>query len=560
MSLEDRLDGTAFAQLLRAGHARLKQHVDVVNALNVFPVPDGDTGTNMELSLASGVARLAERDEWPLGSAAQALAAGLLMGARGNSGVILSQLFRGFLKVTQRVDALDIETFAAALQEGVQIAYRAVSKPVEGTMLTVAREAAAAGVREARHATSFAAWMASVYDAAKTALERTPEQLAVLKEAGVVDSGGQGLVYIYEGFLAWLQGDVAVDTPVETARHAAAPRNDALDFAAAQIDHDGEYGYCTEVLVRVAEMSTEDAERQLRERLGTYGDSLLVVGADDLVKVHVHTLHPGRVLEDAIALGPLVKIKIDNMTEQHADIRGTAEPLHPEASAEGKTDGKAAGKAVAIVAVAAGEGLQRVFASLGADVVIAGGQTMNPSTEDIVEAVRSTASVETIVLPNNKNIVMAANQAREVLGRHVHVVPTTSIPEGIAALMSFHPEDSVADNTRRMTEAIRRVHAGQVVRAVRDSVYQDRAIKANQFLGLVNQELMDVQDDRLAVAMNVIRAMGGMDAELLTVFYGSGVPEEEVNQLCEDVQQTFGLEVERQYGGQPVYDYIFALE
>lgn len=569
MASLQRLDGLQFVQLLRSGHARLKQCKDTVNALNIFPVPDGDTGTNMELSLASGVSRLASQDDWRLHAAAQALAAGLLMGARGNSGVILSQLFRGFLKPTQQASTLDVNGFANALQEGVVIAYRAVSKPVEGTILTVAREAAAAGVRAARHETDLANWMDTVCNAARQALAKTPDQLPVLKEAGVVDSGGQGLVYIYEGFHAWLRGELEWNEPVATA---ASPQL-SLDFAAAHIDHEGEYGYCTEVLVRVGDADVDVAAATLRDHLLTYGDSLLVVGADNLVKVHVHTLHPGRVLEDALSYGALVKIKIDNMTEQHTDIRqstdsvrttvhtplnSTHEAVPSSGVAEAQVDADA--RPVSLVTVAAGDGLKMIFESLGAHVVISGGQTMNPSTEEIIDAVQSTGSPEVIVMPNNGNIVMAANQARQVLGDHIRIVPTCSIPEGIAALMAFRPGSSVDANVERMNAAIQSVNSGQVVRAVRDSVYQDRNIKENQYLGLIDQTLTEVGDDRLAVAMDVISAMGAADAELLAIFYGSNVPEQEVLQLSAQVETQFGVEVESRRGGQPVYDYIFALE
>lgn len=539
MSALQSLNGDSFVQLIRAGHARLKENVQTVNALNVFPVPDGDTGTNMELSLASGVHSLAAHPDWQLAGATQALAAGLLMGARGNSGVILSQLFRGFLKVGR--EELDCLTFAAALQEGVQIAYRAVAKPVEGTILTVAREAAMVGVKEAKHAIDLADWMEAVVQAAQRALQRTPEQLPVLKQAGVVDSGGQGLLYIYDGFLQWLRGGVPLSLTVQDA--PVFPTTS--DFAAAHIVHEGEHGYCTEALIRVEGVAAEAAESRLRAQLGQYGDSLLVVAADDLVKIHVHTLNPGRALEDALQFGALISVKVDNMTEQHAALRAHA---------------PAPNKPLAVVAVASGEGLRDIFASLGADLVLQGGQTMNPSTEEIVEAVRASQGDQTIVLPNNKNIIMAAEQARVVLGEHIHVVPSATIPQGIAALMAYLPGVAVELNVERMTEAVRQVNSGQVVRAVRDSVYQERPIRGGQFLGLADQDLVEVGDDRSTVANAVIAAMGGADAELLTVFYGEEVDPSEVDVWTQALARKFDLEVEVRFGGQPVYDYIFTLE
>lgn len=549
MTSQQHLTGTGFAELIRSGHARLKQMVGVVNALNVFPVPDGDTGTNMEMSLASGVAQLENSSEKKLCDITQAFASGLLMGARGNSGVILSQLFRGFAKVTQNRTDMDVPVFAKALHEGVQIAYRAVAKPVEGTILTVAREAAVAGLREAKKQPDFAEWMQHVHAAAARALAQTPEQLPVLKQAGVVDSGGQGLVFIFEGFYQWFKGE-----PCTIERTEIVDSVLELDFAGAHIDHNGEFGYCTEALIRIESGNSEDVQASLRTTLSEYGDSLLVVGTDALVKVHVHTLHPGRVLEDALAFGPLVKIKIDNMTEQHAHL--------PEARSEnvGAVDSSAPvhRKPLATVAAAAGDGLSEIFSSLGVDVVLSGGQTMNPSTEEIVSAIRSANSDHVIVLPNNKNIVPAAQQAREVLGPTVHVVPTTTVPEGIAAMMAFHGDVSVEQNVARMSEAIGLVHSGLVVRAVRDSVFQDRQILANQYLGFDRQQLVYVGDSREEAVMDVVREMGS--AELLTVFYGNDVPEDELHRLVTQIEQQFDLEVELKYGGQPVYDYILSLE
>jgi uncharacterized protein len=584
MSVRQVLDGSDFALLIQAGYERLKANVQVVNSLNIFPVPDGDTGTNMELSLASGVKSLQKLSRPSLYDAAQALTSGLLMGARGNSGVILSQLFRGFLKVAAKHEQLNCHTFAMALNEGVLIAYKAVAKPVEGTILTVARDAAQAGLKSAKHVSSLPDWFDVVLAAARKSLRRTPELLPVLKQAGVVDSGGQGYVFILEGFSAWLSGQTEYfgQAAPEPVLHKSETPN--LDFAAAHIQHEGEYGYCTEVLLRVADgHPVEDVESELRKKLSEYGDSLLVVAADDLVKVHVHTLHPGRVLEDALSYGTLTKIKIENMTEQHSEIveshehGGIAKDGHRkrmdlevkslnntgDSDDRHKPDGIHTGDAlrpVAVVAVAAGQGLSQIFTSLGVNAIIEGGQTMNPSTEEIVEAIRAAKSEHTIVLPNNKNIVMAAEQAREVLGESVHVVKSTTIPEGIAAMMAYRPNAPVLENVERMNAAIEDVCAGQVVRAVRNSVYQDREIRANQFLGFVNHTLVEVANDRTAAAVSVLQNMMHADAELLTVFYGSDIDEQEIEHFSTLVHREFGLEVEAKFGGQPIYDYIFTLE
>lgn len=553
MSAEKYLNGSSFTELIRAGHARLKQSVDVVNALNIFPVPDGDTGTNMELSLASGVLSLDKLNNPSLSAAAQSLASGLLMGARGNSGVILSQLFRGFSKVAQNVQELDTAAFAQALHEGVQIAYRAVAKPVEGTILTVAREAAAAGLREAKKKLSLADWMHRVREASEKALARTPDQLPVLKQAGVVDSGGQGLVFIFEGFARWLNGEPVV-APV--AIDIAAASLMEREFAAVHMQHEGEYGYCTEVLIRLFDTKVAEAESSLRQTLSQYGDSLLVVGAEDLVKVHVHTLNPGRVLEDALNFGGLAKIKIENMTEQYTVIQTQRAEMERKAMLPVTQERKL----MSVVAVSAGDGLRDVFTSLGVDCVLSGGQTMNPSTEEIVEAVESTHSETVIVLPNNKNIVMAAEQAKQLLGDKMLVVPTLSVPEGIAAMMAFMVSAAPTDNVRRMTAAIQGIQTGQVVRAVRDSVYQEREIKENQYLGFANQQLVYVGEERIDAVVEVVQTLDGLNAELLTVFYGAEVPEAEARHLSEKVATPFGLELDVRYGGQPVYDYIFALE
>lgn len=542
-----------FKSLIAAGHSHLKQQVGVVNALNIFPVPDGDTGTNMEMSMGAGVQYLEKSKHTELGKALQDFSTGLMMGARGNSGVILSQLFRGFAKAGHELKQLDVQGFANALQEGVQIAYRAVAKPVEGTILTVAREAAQAGVREARKHQDLASWFEVVYATAQRALAKTPQQLEVLKQAGVVDSGGQGLVFIYEGFLGYLNGEQPSVSRVE-----ATDTTLQLDYAGAHIEHEGQYGYCTEVLVRAETMDADTAEQQLRRELARYGDSLLVVSAEDLVRVHVHTLRPGRVLDDAIAIGSLVKIKIENMTEQHTEISQTK----PSGGSHEPLPANPQKKPVAIVAVAAGEGLRDAFASLGVDVVLEGGQTMNPSTEDIVTAVQSANSDACILLPNNKNILLAAEQARAVIGNNLHLVKTETIPQGIAALMAYHPSHSVSDNVLKMRSASQDIDSGQVVRAVRNSVFQGKAIEEGQYLGFVNQSLTEVGASRIDTAIAVVRELNQKreGAELLTLFYGADVEASEISDFQNRIEAEFDLELEAQYGGQPVYDYIFSVE
>ncbi|RIV28254.1 DAK2 domain-containing protein [Alicyclobacillaceae bacterium I2511] len=564
MSEIDRLDVPAFIDFMRAGHLWLKAHVQAVNALNVFPVPDGDTGTNMELSLASGVTEIHNQHFLGLATVTQALATGLLMGARGNSGVILSQLFRGFAKVSQNRDYFDSPLLASAFQEGVTTAYGAVAKPVEGTILTVAREAAKAGTWEAKRTTGLVSLLSVMHETAKQALARTPEQLPVLKQAGVVDSGGQGFVYILEGFLKWLRqdGQFGIMEGQNPVNKEEEDRLLEFTFAGAHLAHEGEFGYCTEVLVRTKQTELDGAVNTLKKTLGAYGNSLLVVTSGDLIKVHVHTLQPGRVLQDALELGPLIKIKIDNMTEQNEILKQSSNGLPAVLPDE---HGEQLISSLGVVVVAAGIGLQDIFSSLGASVILRGGQTMNPSTEELVAAVRQTGSSEVLLLPNNKNILMTAQQAQEVFEQSgsevvLRVIPTQTIPEGIGAMVAYVPTHSLDENVATMSEAISHVNTGEVVRAVRDSVFQGEIIHENQYLGLANGKLVQVADDRLFVAVAVVHALKQTDSELLTIFYGDAVPVLETEQLSATLGVPFQLEVDVRNGGQPIFDYIFALE
>ncbi|QSO53834.1 DAK2 domain-containing protein [Alicyclobacillus curvatus] len=580
MSVDAFLDGSQFVDMFRAGHESLKQRVAVVNGLNVFPVPDGDTGTNMELSLAAGLRSMDVVKGRGLRAILESLSTGLLMGARGNSGVILSQLLRGFTRIQVSGEFLDVALFSQALSEGVQIAYQAVAKPVEGTILTVAREAAAAGKKAARTESSFGPWLSTVVEAAQSALDKTPQLLPVLRNAGVVDSGGQGLVFMLEGFRDFAHGvDVSERTSPQNREVADMPQLHLGD-----IHHDGEYGYCTEVLIRAENQSVTAVERALREQLGQYGDSLLVVGAEPLVKVHVHTLHPGRVMEDALQYGPLVKIKVDNMTEQFETAHGaTSNHGHLEqtdavveytngvveqtdATLKGTDSGDVGvvAEGPALVAVAAGDGIVRTLSSIGVDKVVEGGQTMNPSTEDIVQAVR-TALAQThkqtaIILPNNKNIIMAAEQARQVLGDHVYVVATVDIPQGMAAALAFLPGRDLDENISRMQKAAQSTVSGQIVRAVRDSVYEDIEIQKGEYLVFVRGSLKAAYASAKEAIHGAVEAMWSPSAELLTVLYGQSLDPDEVDDVLTVVGDWPDLEIEVQPGGQPVYDYILALE
>ncbi|WP_018132906.1 DAK2 domain-containing protein [Effusibacillus pohliae] len=549
-----RLDGGLFVQMVLAGQQSLESNKQAVNALNVFPVPDGDTGTNMSLSLASGVAEMRRVANRPLGEVAEALATGLLMGARGNSGVILSQLFRGFAKAVSNRDSIDVRTFAECLQTGVTTAYNAVAKPVEGTILTVAKDAAKAAAQAARpaNATLYSVMEAALKEAERS-LRRTPDLLPVLKQANVVDSGGQGLVFIYRGFLTALSGERLEQTPLADEPVIGPIPHGMPAPAGAFVEHAEEYGYCTEFIIRLdrAPDSEQEIEQRVRNALQEYGDSMLVVAANNLVKVHIHALRPGQVLEEAIQFGPLTRIKIDNMTEQHHNLKNEYGNENPA---------PAAVRPYGLVAVAAGDGLRDIFKSIGVEVV-EGGQTMNPSTEDIVKAVERLNAEQVFVLPNNSNIIMAAEQAKLVLGDKIRVIPTKTVPQGIAAALAFDPEELPDVNENRMQAAAGRIKTGQVTRAVRDSQFQDFDIKQGDCMGLAEGKVVAVGPEPDQTAQSLLEKMVDKDSEIITVFYGQAVTSERAEQLVDRLAEKFRhCEFELHYGGQPLYDYILSVE
>lgn len=486
------IDGHLFAQMVFAGAEHLKANSKKVDDLNVFPVPDGDTGTNMTLSITSGANELKKNATDHLGKAAQALSKGLLMGARGNSGVILSQLFRGFGKAVSEMANMDAQSFAHALQQGVDAAYKAVMKPVEGTILTVAKEAAKAAVEKAKRESDITVVMAEVLRTSKEALARTPQQLAILKEVGVVDAGGQGLVHVYEGFLAILRGEEV--SMLQDYGSSSASQHDltemAHDHLPAQANmrpEDIEFGYCTEFIIDLNDQYAGSfAEDSFREAMSQFGDSLLVISDDELVKVHIHAEYSGEVLSYAQQYGHFKKIKIENMREQletiHEEVQskaGHAEEVPPVKK-----------QPYAILAVAAGDGLEEIFKSLLVDVIIRGGQTMNPSTEDIVRAAEQVNAEKIIILPNNSNIIMAAEQAKELINVPTEVIPTKSIPQGISALIAFDQSNDLEQNKNQMLDAIAQVKTGQVTHAVRDSKFGDLEIKEGDFLGIVEKDIV----------------------------------------------------------------------
>ncbi|MFJ7730479.1 DAK2 domain-containing protein [Lysinibacillus sp. NPDC097231] len=546
------LDGIKFAEMVQMGAHHLFQNANYVDSLNVFPVPDGDTGTNMNLSMSSGAKETELSASEHIGKTAQALSKGLLMGARGNSGVILSQLFRGFGKFIEKEATIDAKGFANAFQAGVDTAYKAVMKPVEGTILTVAREAAKKGVEVAETETDIIAVMEAFTAEAQASLERTPELLPVLKEVGVVDSGGQGLLFVYEGFLASLKGEplpqkneATLDDLINAEHHRAQDFMNTVDI---------EFGYCTEIMVRFEEGKEPFSEEQFRNELNPLGDSLLVISDEEIAKVHIHSEQPGAVLAMGQKYGSLIKIKVDNMREQHSAIVGEDHKAPTPAK-------KAEKHPYAIVTIAMGEGVAELLRSIGASYVIEGGQTMNPSTEDIVKAVQEIGAEKVLILPNNKNIVMAAEQAVELLDIEAAVVPTKTIPQGMAAILSFNPEAAVEMNQATMTEAFANVKTGQVTYAVRDTSIDGVEIHKDDFMALAEGKIVLSTPALKDAAEKVITDLVDEDAEIVTVIYGEDTTEENASELVRFIEESYPeVEVELFNGKQGLYPYIISVE
>jgi len=540
--------------MILAGAQNLSQNASAVDALNVFPVPDGDTGTNMNLSMTSGAREVEQMDTDDIGKVGSALSKGLLMGARGNSGVILSQLFRGFSKSIETKKEINALEFAAALQAGVDMAYKAVMKPVEGTILTVAKDAAKKAMTLAEKETDITALMTAVTEEAEASLNRTPELLPVLKEVGVVDSGGKGLLCVYEGFLASLKGEAvpqkavlpSLDDMVNAEHHKSAQ--------SMMNTEDIEFGFCTEVMVRLDQAKREFDEGTFRQDLSQFGDSLLVIADESLAKVHIHAEEPGNVLNYAQHYGELIKIKIENMREQHTSI------ISQESKPAGneKTPAK---QQYGIVTVAMGEGISDLFKSIGASVVIEGGQTMNPSTEDIVEAVKSVNAETVFILPNNSNIIMAANQAASVMNEQVLVIPAKTVPQGMSALLAFNPDQEAEANEANMLSAIQQVKSGQVTYSVRDTHIDGKDIKKGDFMGILNGTIIGTSENQLSAAKMLVSEMIGEDDEIVTILYGEDASQEEAEQLEAFLSDKYEeIEVEIHNGKQPLYSYIVSAE
>ncbi|WP_339248189.1 DAK2 domain-containing protein [Bacillus sp. FSL R5-0523] len=548
------LNGRTFAEMILAGAQNLSQNASAVDALNVFPVPDGDTGTNMNLSMTSGAREVEQMDTDDIGKVGSALSKGLLMGARGNSGVILSQLFRGFSKSIETKKEINALEFAAALQAGVDMAYKAVMKPVEGTILTVAKDAAKKAMILAEIETDITALMTAVTEEAEASLNRTPELLPVLKEVGVVDSGGKGLLCVYEGFLASLKGETVPQKAVLPSLDDMVSAEHHKSAQSMMNTEDIEYGFCTEVMVRLDQTKREFDEGTFRQDLSQFGDSLLVIADESLAKVHIHAEEPGNVLNYAQHYGELIKIKIENMREQHTSI--ISQENKP---ADNETP--PAKQPYGIVTVAMGEGISDLFKSIGASVVIEGGQTMNPSTEDIVDAVKSVNADTVFILPNNSNIIMAANQAASVVDEQVFVIPAKTVPQGMSALLAFNPDQEAEANEANMLSAIQQVKSGQVTFSVRDTHIDGKDIKKGDFMGILNGTIIGTSENQLSAAKMLLSEMIGEDDEIVTILYGEDASQEEAEQLEAFLSEKYEeIEVEIHNGKQPLYSYIVSAE
>ncbi|PLR84172.1 hypothetical protein CVD25_12355 [Bacillus canaveralius] len=554
------LDGIRFAEMVIQGANHLSANAKMVDALNVFPVPDGDTGTNMNLSMTSGAKEVKNNVQQHIGKVGIALSKGLLMGARGNSGVILSQLFRGFSKHIEQKPSVTTAEFAFALESGVETAYKAVMKPVEGTILTVAKDSARKAVQAAKKETDLVAVMEAVLKEAKASLKRTPDLLPVLKEVGVVDSGGQGLVLVYEGFLAELKGEKLSDSPSLPNMGDLVSAEHHKNVHSHINTEDIKFGYCTEFMVKFEAGKLKKSpfsEDTFRQDLSQYGDSLLVIADEELVKVHIHSERPGDVLSYGQKYGSLINMKVENMRQQHSNLLETN--LKPLASEQASTPKEK--REYGIVTVSMGKGIAELFRSIGAHAVIEGGQTMNPSTEDIVKAVKEVNAKKVIILPNNKNIIMAAEQAADVSDEEVIVIASKTVPQGMSALLAFNPGADLSENQQAMSEALGAVKTGQITYAVRDTSIDGLTIAKGDFMGIAEGKIVVKDQDKIKSAKELLTNLINEDTEILTILKGEDASEDDVKTLVSFIEETYDdIEVEVHNGEQPLYAFIFAIE
>lgn len=561
------IDAPVLAKMFLAGAKNLEAKKEWINELNVFPVPDGDTGTNMTMTIMSAATEVSNLGANPsMADLAKAISSGSLRGARGNSGVILSQLFRGFTREIREHDELDTVVLSDAFQRAVETAYKAVMKPKEGTILTVAKGAADRAMEMIGETEDLTVFLEEVIKYAVEVLDRTPEMLPVLKEAGVVDSGGQGLVTVLQGAYDALMGK-EIDYTIETSATGGVVK------ISEQAQQDIKFGYCTEFIIVLNQPLEQKQELDFKAFLDSIGDSIVVVADDEITKVHVHTNDPGLAIQRALTYGSLSKIKIDNMREEHQeklikDAQKVAAQQKEEDNERRVRQDRMAEKEqkpkkdMGFVSVSIGEGINEIFKGLGADYIIAGGQTMNPSTEDVLNAIEEVNADNIFILPNNKNIILAANQAASLIEeKNIFVIPTKTVPQGITALINFMPDSSAQENAKRMTEELSNVKSGQVTYAVRDTLLDGKSIKQGDYMGLGDGTILSVGSDMETVTKEMIAEMVDEDSAIISVYYGEEVEEAAAEKLGADLEEQFeDCEVEVHFGGQPIYYYVISVE
>ncbi|NFW23765.1 DAK2 domain-containing protein [Staphylococcus aureus] len=545
-----KINGKLFADMIIQGAQNLSNNADLVDSLNVYPVPDGDTGTNMNLTMTSGREEVENNLSKNIGELGKTFSKGLLMGARGNSGVILSQLFRGFCKNIESESEINSKLLAESFQAGVETAYKAVMKPVEGTILTVAKDAAQAAVENANNTEDCIELMEYIIVKANESLENTPNLLAVLKEVGVVDSGGKGLLCVYEGFLKALKGEKVEAKVAKLDKDEFV--HDEHDFHGVINTEDIIYGYCTEMMVRFGKNKKAFDEQEFRQDMSQFGDSLLVINDEEIVKVHVHTENPGKVFNYGQQYGELIKLKVENMREQHREVirkeQHTAKPKMETVE-------------TAIITISMGEGISEIFKSMGATHIISGGQTMNPSTEDIVKVIEQSKCKRAIILPNNKNILMASEQAASIVDAEAVVIPTKSIPQGISALFQYDVDATLEENKAQMADSVNNVKSGSLTYAVRDTKIDGVEIKKDAFMGLIEDKIVSSQSDQLTTVTELLIEMLAEDSEILTVIIGQDAEQAVTDNMINWIEEQYpDVEVEVHEGGQPIYQYFFSVE
>ena len=553
------INAAVFAKMFLAGAKNLEAKKEWINELNVFPVPDGDTGTNMSMTIMSAAKAVSELENPTMKELAKAISSGSLRGARGNSGVILSQLFRGFTKVIAEYDELDVVILTEAMQKAVETAYKAVMKPKEGTILTVAKGAANKALELCDDTDDIVFFVDEVIKEADHVLSKTPDMLPVLKQAGVVDSGGQGLVQVLKGGYDSLIGK-EIDYSIEGSAASA-----GVMKITAETEADIKFGYCTEFIIVLNQPLTEKQEHEYKNFLESIGDSIVVVADDEIVKTHVHTNDPGLAIQEALKHGSLSKIKIDNMREEHQeklikDAEKLAKEQKEEETKEEKTEEPR--KEMGFISVSIGAGVNEIFNGLGVDYIIEGGQTMNPSTENMLNAIDHVNADNIFILPNNKNIVLAANQAASLVeDKKIIVIPTKTIPQGITALINFIPDQSAEENAERMTEELENVKTGQVTYAVRDTVIDDKEIKQGDYMGIGDKSILAVGKDIKSTTEDMVAEMVDEESAIICIYYGEEVTEEDANALGAALEEKYPeVEVEIHFGGQPIYYYVISVE